>query len=86
MKRKSPKEVLAAFPIILKETAKFYGVPETAVNRDQFHFIGNGRAPEAVLRILGGFSKLKEHFAPGKANKHEIEETRKILEKILGAE
>lgn len=80
--QKSAKDVLKSFTEILKESAKFFGVPQHSVTGAKFILVANGRLGAHTLQKYGGFTTLRAYVAPS-PSATVSNETRAILEKIF---
>ncbi len=80
--RKTAKTVLDEFKTVLKETATTFKKPMSEVTLSQFILISNGRLGAAILGRYGGFTVLREYFAPSSKTKAKTEAVL-MLERIL---
>lgn len=80
--RKTAKTVLSEFKAILKEAATTFKKPMSEVTLAQFMLISNGRLGASMVGRYGGFTVLREYFAPSSKTKAKTEAVL-MLERIL---
>lgn len=65
----TPKKALSNFKQVLREAAKFYGIPAYEINYAQFTYVARGRVGGIWIARLGGYATLRGYCAPKKDRK-----------------
>jgi len=82
--RRSPKEIVDLFKVVMKDAAKMFAKPESEVTDGQFLAAANGRLGKDSIKRLGvSFGVLRNHLYPSSKGKID-KQSNEMIKRILG--